>query len=86
MKGPSACKVSESNIRRTRVKDIIKEVEDYLKRFSSARMDISWWETQYLLKARQKVICVVYTKYEVGKSSEQLAELFTNVWASSFQD
>nr|GEW89374.1 hypothetical protein [Tanacetum cinerariifolium] len=56
MKGLSECKASESNFRRIRVKDIVKEVEDYLKTYSSAGMDISWRETQYLLKARQKVI------------------------------
>ncbi|GJZ23008.1 hypothetical protein Tco_0560467 [Tanacetum coccineum] len=56
MKGLSECKASESNIRRIRVKDIVKEVEDYLKTYSSAGMDISWRETQYHLKARQKVI------------------------------
>ncbi|GKE79233.1 hypothetical protein Tco_1545353, partial [Tanacetum coccineum] len=37
----SECKASESNIRRIRVKDIVKEVEDYLKTYSSAGMDIS---------------------------------------------
>ncbi|GJR91473.1 hypothetical protein Tco_0215484, partial [Tanacetum coccineum] len=41
MKGLSECKASESNIRRIRVKDIVKEVEDYLKTYSSARMNIS---------------------------------------------
>ncbi|GKA01870.1 retrovirus-related pol polyprotein from transposon TNT 1-94 [Tanacetum coccineum] len=56
MKGLSECKASESNIRRIRVKDIVKEVEDYLKTYSSAGMDISWRETQYLLKARQKFL------------------------------
>ncbi|GKC24340.1 hypothetical protein Tco_1026490, partial [Tanacetum coccineum] len=40
MKRLSECKASESNIRRIRVKDIIKEVEDYLKTYSSAGMDI----------------------------------------------
>ncbi|GJS93368.1 hypothetical protein Tco_0800336 [Tanacetum coccineum] len=39
---------------RIRVKYIVKEVEDYLKTYSSAEMDITWQETQYLLKARQK--------------------------------
>nr|GEV51936.1 hypothetical protein [Tanacetum cinerariifolium] len=43
MKGLSECKASEGNIRRIRVKDIVKEVEDYLKTYSSARMDISWY-------------------------------------------
>ncbi|GJR79535.1 hypothetical protein Tco_0150320 [Tanacetum coccineum] len=41
MKGLSECKASESNIRRIRVRDIVKEVEDYLKTYSSAGMDIS---------------------------------------------
>ncbi|GKB34879.1 hypothetical protein Tco_0879821 [Tanacetum coccineum] len=56
MKGLSECKASESNIRRIRVKDIVKKVKDYLKTHSSARMDISWRETQYHLKARQSVV------------------------------
>ncbi|GKC16157.1 hypothetical protein Tco_1012939 [Tanacetum coccineum] len=37
------CKASASNLRRIQVKDIIKEVEDYLKTYSSAGMDISWY-------------------------------------------
>ncbi|GKB79181.1 hypothetical protein Tco_0946076, partial [Tanacetum coccineum] len=41
MKGLAECKASESNIRRIRVKDIVKEIEDYLKTYSSAGMDIS---------------------------------------------
>ncbi|GJR91869.1 hypothetical protein Tco_0215880 [Tanacetum coccineum] len=41
MKALSECKALESNIRRIQVKDIVKEVEDYLKTYSSARMDIS---------------------------------------------
>ncbi|GJR58215.1 galactose-binding domain-like protein [Tanacetum coccineum] len=41
MKGLSECKASESNIRRIRVRDIVKEVKDYLKTYSSAGMDIS---------------------------------------------
>ncbi|GJZ08038.1 hypothetical protein Tco_0542321 [Tanacetum coccineum] len=43
MKGLSECKASESNAKRIQVKDIVKEVEDYLKIYSSARMDISWY-------------------------------------------
>nr|GEW15736.1 RNA-directed DNA polymerase, eukaryota, reverse transcriptase zinc-binding domain protein [Tanacetum cinerariifolium] len=54
MKGLSECKASESNIERIRVKDIFKEVKDYLTTYLSAGMNISWRETQYLLKARQK--------------------------------
>ncbi|GKE02533.1 hypothetical protein Tco_1390516 [Tanacetum coccineum] len=42
VKGLSECKASESNIRRIQVKDIVKEVEDYLKTYSSAGMDINW--------------------------------------------
>ncbi|GKC66903.1 hypothetical protein Tco_1099501, partial [Tanacetum coccineum] len=41
MKGLSECKASESNIRRIRVKYIVKEVKDYLKTYSSAEIDIS---------------------------------------------
>nr|GEU55429.1 retrovirus-related Pol polyprotein from transposon TNT 1-94 [Tanacetum cinerariifolium] len=41
MKGLSDCEASESNIRRIRVKDIAKEVKDYLETYSSARMDIN---------------------------------------------
>ncbi|GKB51807.1 retrovirus-related pol polyprotein from transposon TNT 1-94 [Tanacetum coccineum] len=43
MKGLSECKSSENNIKRIRFKDIVKEVEDYLKTYSSAGMDISWF-------------------------------------------
>ncbi|GJS65394.1 hypothetical protein Tco_0679958 [Tanacetum coccineum] len=38
----SECKASESNVRRIQVKDIVKKVEDHLKTYSSAEMDISW--------------------------------------------
>ncbi|GKA29083.1 hypothetical protein Tco_0715328, partial [Tanacetum coccineum] len=41
VKGLFECKASESNIRRIQVKDIFKEVEDYLKTYSSAGIDIS---------------------------------------------
>ncbi|GKD81303.1 hypothetical protein Tco_1348142 [Tanacetum coccineum] len=41
MKGLSESKASKGNVRRIQVKDIVKEVEDYLKTYSSARMDIS---------------------------------------------
>ncbi|GJW04089.1 chitinase II [Tanacetum coccineum] len=42
MKGLSRCEALESNVRRIQVKDIVKEVEDHLKTYSSAGMDISW--------------------------------------------
>ncbi|GJW79164.1 hypothetical protein Tco_0140846 [Tanacetum coccineum] len=50
MKGPSECKASKSNFRRIQVKDIVKEVEDYLKTYSSARMDNSWMRMEVLLR------------------------------------
>ncbi|GKD49661.1 hypothetical protein Tco_1278637 [Tanacetum coccineum] len=37
------CKASASDIKRIQVRDIVKEVEDYLKTYSSDRMDISWY-------------------------------------------
>ncbi|GJY58415.1 retrovirus-related pol polyprotein from transposon TNT 1-94 [Tanacetum coccineum] len=40
--GLAESKASVSNLRRIQVKDIVKEVEDYLKTYSSAGMDISW--------------------------------------------
>nr|GEW22919.1 reverse transcriptase domain-containing protein [Tanacetum cinerariifolium] len=39
-KGPVECKASAGNLKGILVKDIIKEVEDYLKTYSSAEMDI----------------------------------------------
>ncbi|GKA54371.1 hypothetical protein Tco_0753320 [Tanacetum coccineum] len=33
-----------SNLRRIQVKDVIKEVKDYLKPYSSTGMDISYWQ------------------------------------------
>ncbi|GKE66787.1 hypothetical protein Tco_1520948 [Tanacetum coccineum] len=44
MKGLAECKDLASNLRRIQVKDIVKEVEDYLNTYSSAGMDISWWD------------------------------------------
>ncbi|GKC23708.1 hypothetical protein Tco_1025858 [Tanacetum coccineum] len=40
IKGLNECKASASNLRRIQVKDIVKEVEDHLKTYSSAEMDI----------------------------------------------
>nr|GEX18014.1 retrovirus-related Pol polyprotein from transposon TNT 1-94 [Tanacetum cinerariifolium] len=45
MKGLSECKALKRNIKCIRVKDIVKKVEDYLKTYSSPRMDISWVDT-----------------------------------------
>ncbi|GJU40841.1 hypothetical protein Tco_1193798 [Tanacetum coccineum] len=50
MKGFSECKASESNIRRIKVKDIIKKVKDYLKTYSSAGIDISCWLYKFTCK------------------------------------
>ncbi|GJU83150.1 hypothetical protein Tco_1285515 [Tanacetum coccineum] len=43
IEGLAECKASTRNLRRIQVKDIVKEVEDYLKTYSSAGMDISWY-------------------------------------------
>ncbi|GKB22013.1 hypothetical protein Tco_0855936 [Tanacetum coccineum] len=43
IEGLTECKASVSNLRRIQVKDIVKEVKDYLKTYSSAGMDISWY-------------------------------------------
>ncbi|GJX65795.1 hypothetical protein Tco_0300138 [Tanacetum coccineum] len=64
MKGLSECKASESNVRRIQVKDIVKEVEDHLKTYSSAEMDISWrrgaWQNRSMVVAavRKRMILV----------------------------
>ncbi|GKF18670.1 hypothetical protein Tco_0063588, partial [Tanacetum coccineum] len=43
IEGLAECKASASNLGRIQVKDIIKEVEDYLKTYSSAGIDIRWY-------------------------------------------
>nr|GEW23333.1 retrovirus-related Pol polyprotein from transposon TNT 1-94 [Tanacetum cinerariifolium] len=65
MKGPSECKAAESNIIRIRVKDIVKEVEDHLKTYSSAEMDISWKE--FCLVIALKVSVENFTDYNKAK-------------------
>ncbi|GJW02183.1 hypothetical protein Tco_1561039, partial [Tanacetum coccineum] len=50
MKGLSECEASESNVKRIQVKDIVKEVEDYLKTYLSAGMDISCWLSKFACK------------------------------------
>ncbi|GKD90462.1 hypothetical protein Tco_1365969, partial [Tanacetum coccineum] len=40
IKGLADSKASASNLRDIQVKDIVKEVEDYLKTYSPAKMDI----------------------------------------------
>ncbi|GJV74721.1 uncharacterized protein Tco_1506305 [Tanacetum coccineum] len=44
--GLAECKASASNLERIRVKGIVKEVEDYLKTYSSVGMDISWYKKE----------------------------------------
>ncbi|GKA93284.1 hypothetical protein Tco_0815270, partial [Tanacetum coccineum] len=43
IEGLAECKALASNLRRIQVKDIVKEVEDHLKTYSSAGMDINWY-------------------------------------------
>nr|GEU87732.1 hypothetical protein [Tanacetum cinerariifolium] len=56
VKGLSECRVSESNIR-LQVKDIVKEVEDYLKTYSSAGTDISWHRSAVSISCQDKFAC-----------------------------
>ncbi|GJW69528.1 hypothetical protein Tco_0126445 [Tanacetum coccineum] len=63
MKGLFECKASESNIRRIRVKDIVKEVEDYLQTYTSAEMDISCMNPRKLQVVFVKV-CIVWDDWE----------------------
>ncbi|GJZ83427.1 hypothetical protein Tco_0648600 [Tanacetum coccineum] len=50
IKGLANGKASASNLRDIQVEDIVKEVEDYLKTYSSAEMDIKWYVEGMLLK------------------------------------
>ncbi|GJT83915.1 hypothetical protein Tco_1058257 [Tanacetum coccineum] len=43
IEGLAECKASASNLRRIQVKNIVKEVKDYLKTYTLAGMDISWY-------------------------------------------
>ncbi|GJW77947.1 retrovirus-related pol polyprotein from transposon TNT 1-94 [Tanacetum coccineum] len=43
IEGLAECKASVSDLRRIQVEDIVKEVEDYLKTYSSVGMDIKWY-------------------------------------------
>ncbi|GJW69382.1 retrovirus-related pol polyprotein from transposon TNT 1-94 [Tanacetum coccineum] len=47
--GLAKCKASATNIRRIQVRDIVKEVKDYLKTYSSAGMDIRCWKDRFLI-------------------------------------
>ncbi|GJV86991.1 hypothetical protein Tco_1530929 [Tanacetum coccineum] len=83
MKGLSECEASESNVRRIQVKDIVKEVEDYLKTYSSAGMDISCWLYKFackldilssLLVQREMMIWVGYGDQETRTPSHSRFE------------
>ncbi|GJZ09940.1 hypothetical protein Tco_0544223 [Tanacetum coccineum] len=56
-KGLAECKASASNLRGIQVKDIVKEVEDYLKTYSSAEMDISS-TSEYNVSVYLKVVYI----------------------------
>nr|GEU70633.1 hypothetical protein [Tanacetum cinerariifolium] len=43
MKGLAKCIASARNLRRIQVREIVKEVDDYLKTYSSVGMDIRWY-------------------------------------------
>nr|GEU64351.1 hypothetical protein [Tanacetum cinerariifolium] len=84
MKGISEYKASESNIRRIRVKDIVKEVIYYLKTYSLAGMDISWRETQYHLKARQKTSDPINWLYKFACKLDTLSSLLVQRISGTF--
>ncbi|GJW06292.1 hypothetical protein Tco_1568715 [Tanacetum coccineum] len=72
-KGLSECKASESNIRRIRVKDIVKEAEDYLKTYSSAGMDISCWVDFLAVGCKfPKIVMEEPKEMSNNKNAEQL--------------
>ncbi|GJZ72671.1 hypothetical protein Tco_0636817 [Tanacetum coccineum] len=77
MKGLSECKASKRNFRRIQVKDIIKEVEDYLKTYSSAAMDNSC--SSDLKKAIENLEAEKKTMAKQIKAmQEQIIELSVN--------
>nr|GEY42287.1 nucleotide-binding alpha-beta plait domain-containing protein [Tanacetum cinerariifolium] len=71
MKGLSECKASESNIRRIRVKGIINEVEDHLKTYSSAGMDIIIMVTMGNLRSKEDDVQNISTSVFVTNFSDQ---------------
>nr|GEV05095.1 hypothetical protein [Tanacetum cinerariifolium] len=66
MKGLSECKASEINVRRIQVKDIIKEVEDNLKTYSSAEAEQAELKGCSQRKARN--LTSVYGGINIGLS------------------
>ncbi|GKD13648.1 nucleotide-binding alpha-beta plait domain-containing protein [Tanacetum coccineum] len=71
VKGLSKCKALESNIRRIQVNDIVKEVEDYLKTYSSARMDISRiWNGLPFSKRKGRCGWQAWYSFGYGESSD----------------
>nr|GFA65431.1 hypothetical protein [Tanacetum cinerariifolium] len=87
MKGLFECKASESNVRRIQVKDIVKEVEDHLKTYSSAGMDISllrkWLSMNQTRRANNSIkkdsLAALYGKYHYEEG------LINDIYASKTQ-
>ncbi|GJT20437.1 hypothetical protein Tco_0890374 [Tanacetum coccineum] len=77
MKGLSECKAPESNIRHIRVKNIIKEVKDYLKTYSSAGMDISCWLYKFACKLDTLSSLLVTTRMVKSESEQLLSADYT---------
>nr|GEV61272.1 hypothetical protein [Tanacetum cinerariifolium] len=69
MKGLSECKASESNITHIRVKDIVKEVEYYLKTYSSTGMDSNEEQAELKVFSDTK-IAALRLKFNAFKSHE----------------
>nr|GEX50220.1 retrovirus-related Pol polyprotein from transposon TNT 1-94 [Tanacetum cinerariifolium] len=87
-KGLSECRASKSNIRRIQVKDIVKEVEDYLKTYSFAGMDISclprkWLSMNQTQRANNSIkndsLAALYGKYHCEEG------LIDDIYASKTQ-
>ncbi|GKA51934.1 hypothetical protein Tco_0745130, partial [Tanacetum coccineum] len=57
IEGLVECKALASNLIRIQVKDIIKEVKDYLKTYSSAGMDISWYVEGIRCSSKESQSC-----------------------------
>ncbi|GJV65805.1 hypothetical protein Tco_1476633 [Tanacetum coccineum] len=71
VKGLSECKASESNIRHIQVKDIIKEVKDYLKTYSSPGMDISYYLVRKYCKMRQYIAITDHILSDIITNGDQ---------------
>ncbi|GJV49782.1 hypothetical protein Tco_0927546 [Tanacetum coccineum] len=70
-KGLAECKASAKNLRRIQVKDIVKEVKDYLKTYSSAGMDISWYVEIYESETQRVTIQASSSKALISNNQFQ---------------